>query len=143
MAVYISCGVYQLVSLNYRWSLYYLFPILFLLYAFYFETKLSKLLFSSQFLVKLSGCSIIIYLCHQEFWFIVKTYLPESAAALFYDHFFLGAALGVLVIIGFSYIFNKGIIRPIYTFLIKYEDRIVNVVNKLQCAVLDKQSGKY
>lgn len=118
-------GVNGIVAVKYRYSLYYLFPLLFLLYAFYSETNFSKMLFSSKMLLSAAKYSIVIYLCHQEFFFVIKTYFPTFVTELYYEYFLpAGLIISMFAIVVFSFLVNKFFVAPIYAFLLKYEDNI-------------------
>ena len=130
IVTFIACltiGITSNMPWVWKWSLYYLFPCAFVLFAFYGETKFSQAIFGHKFWLTLSAASMVIFLSHQEFWNAVRMYLPESISQLFYKYFMpWGVLAGMLCIVALSVVINKFFVKPTYHLLIRITNFIGN-----------------
>ena len=120
LLAFLAYGVYGNVPLMYRWSVYYLFPFILLLYSFYGETRWSKIVLGNGIMEKLSKATIVIYLSHQQMLYIIKTCLPNKYLIEFYNNFIpLGIFIACSMIVLGSYILYIIYTKPIKNILQK------------------------
>lgn len=122
---FVIIGIYGEIPLYYRWSVYYVFPFALLIYSFYGETKFSKILFGNKYTVYLSKYILVMYLIHQEFFFVMKQHLSAEWHQILYENFVpWGIITMIIAIILLSIVVSKCITIPATNIFKKFLLRI-------------------